>query len=478
MQPPTTDPRKAGDFVSSTLTCMIYEGLTRCLPGGDVELALAERVEISKDKTIYTFYLRKAYWTDGTSILASDFEKSWKQALQPLSSCALLFYPIKNAEAYAKGQMSIDAVGIRALDDRTLRIELQRPTPYFYALTAFPNFLPVASHAEENPMISSGPFQIEKMVHNSEILLKKNPNYWNEKQIFLDRIHISIVPDEMTALQMFERGELDWLGGSISPLPPDALDKLRDQLQFIPCSASTLCSFNTEVFPFNNLNLRKAFSCAIDREEIVHLITQGGQIAATSVLPPSFTKQKVCFFDPFGARLYFEKAIEELQITPKDLESVILYFKPSQIEKRLAQTLQRQWKDLFGMTIQLAQLDFKSHAAKLQNRTYHLSLASWIAQFDHPISILERFKDPANFKNYPGWEDERYTHLLNEAIRLNAKEELLLEAEEIFATQVPMTPIYHWSSPALCSPRIEAIPATPCGGILFERFKIRESEHL
>lgn len=471
-QPSTMDPRKAADFVSSTFVCMIFDGLTRCLPGGDVELAMAERVEISEDQKVYIFHLRNAYWTNGEPVTALDFEKSWKEVLSSPSGCTFLFYPIKNAEACVKGLATIEEVGIKALDQKRLRVELEIPTHYFYSLTAFPSFLPAPASAVADATVCNGPFRIEKMVHNSEIILKKNGTFWNEKEILLDEIHISIVPDEMTALQMFERDELDWLGGSISPLPPDAMDKLKERLQSIPCSASTLCTFNTEAFPFNNLNLRKAFSYAIDREEIVGKVTQGGQISANSILPPSFTRQTFSLFDPFGARIYFEKALDELQIDPQELETLTLYFKPTQVDKRLAQALQRQWQDLFGITIQLKQLDFKSHAQRLQSRDYQFSLASWIAQFDDPISILERFKDKTNLKNYPGWEDENFANLLRKAGESTIRGELLEEAESLLAAQLPLTPIYHWSSPTLCGPRIESVPTTPSGGILFERFKL------
>jgi oligopeptide transport system substrate-binding protein len=471
-QPATTDPRKAGDFVSSTLVCMIYEGLTRCLSGDEVEPALAERVVISKDKKVYVFHLRKAWWTDGTPITAYDFEKSWKGVIYPASSCAFLFYPIKNAERCAKGELSIDQVGIKALDSSTLQVELEQPTPYFYSLTAFPSFLPVASHAAEDPSVCSGPFWIEKMVHSSEIILKKNPSYWNAGQIALDEVHISIVPDEMTALQMFERGDLDWLGGSLSPLPPDALCQLEDRIHFIPSAATTICTFNTQVYPFNNASLRKAFSYAIDRDEIVGKVAEGGQTPASSILPPVFSDQTFFLSDPIGARLYFEMAIEELQIAPKALESLTLYFRPGQVEKRLAQTLQRQWKDVFGITINLIQLDFKSHAQRLQSRDYHISLASWIAQFNDPMSILQRFKDGSNLKNYAGWQDIRYINLLNEADNSDKRRELLEQAETFFACEMPITPIYHWRSPSLSNPIIESVATTPCGGVLFEKFKL------
>src|SRR5579872_4532777 len=144
MDPLTADPRKNGDLISSAFLFMLYEGLTRLLPNGQVELALAESVDVSADLCIYTFRLRKALWSDGHPITASDFEYSWKKTLAPAfpSPCQQLFYPIKNAEAAAEGKISTDQIRVQALDQRTLIVELNNPTPYFLSLISFCNFFP------------------------------------------------------------------------------------------------------------------------------------------------------------------------------------------------------------------------------------------------------------------------------------------------------------------------------------------------
>lgn len=470
--PSTFDPRRCADFVSSTIVCMTYEGLTRCLPEGNVELALAKEIEISSDKLTYTFHLRDAFWSDGQPITAYDFESSWKEILSPPKPCAFLFYPIKNAERCVKKEIAINEVGILALDEKTLQVKLENPTPYFQNLTAFPSFLCAPAH---NPgaKVLSGPFLYESISENHEIVLKKNAFYWNRKNIFLDKVHISIVPDESTALEMFENGDLDWLGGPLSPLPPDAIDKLKDDLIFIPNAASTICTFNTQEFPFCNLNLRKAFALSINRDEIVERVTGAGQVPAKSMLPPTFSGQEYPLTDLKKAKEHFEMALKELGIDPRELESLVLFYRPSQIEKRLAQTLQSGWFKAFGIQISLAQLDYKSHTHRLQTRDYQLALASWIAQFDDPLSILSRFKDSSHLKNYPGWEDSFYSNLLDIANSSENRLEVLAEAEKVFGQNMPLCPIYHWSSPALCSSRVESIATTPCGGVLFERFKLK-----
>lgn len=458
LQPQTLEPAKAGDFPSATLICLIYEGLTRCHPDGGVEPALAKHVEISRDQMTYLFHLRHAQWSDGRPITAYDFETAWRKCL--FSSSAYLFYPILNGEKCAKQELPLEAFGVHAVDDATLRVQLEHPTPYFYSLTAFPSFLPAPSHSQD-PAVCSGPFQIQKMVLNSEILLVKNNCFWNRKQIFLDTLHIAIVPDETTALHLFEQGELDWVGGPLSPLPPDALDQM-DQIRFVPNAASTFICFNTQTGPFQDIHLRKAFAYAIDREQIL----PSGQLLATRLLPDSLLSGPPLSlpFDPEAARRH-------LQLAAPLPATLTLYYKPNQTDRRLAQTLQKQWKEVLGVTVQLEQLDLKSLAQRLQSRDYHLCLASWIAQFDDPICILERFKDRANLKNYPGWEDPVFAQLLQEAATSPHRLALLQQAESLMADQLPLLPLYHWRSPALCSSRLTSVSTTPCGGILFERFR-------
>jgi oligopeptide transport system substrate-binding protein len=460
-EPLTLDPVQAGDFISSTLICMIYDGLTRCSPDGSIEPAIASSYEVSEDKTVYLFHLRDAYWSDLTRVTAFDFENSWKRALSLPSPSAPLFYPIKNGEKCIKGEASLEEVGIKALNNNTLQVTLEKPTPYFYSLTAFPTFLPFKKEG-----IYNGPFQIKKQLQCSEILLSKNPTYWNCEHIALDKIHISIIPDEMTALQMFERGELDWIGGPLSPLPIDAMESLQNTLSYVPSVASTFCTFNTTSAPFQNPHLRQAFSYAINREKIVSQIGFTGQTPAQSILPPALSSQKIDLFNLEKAKELFSQALLEMQLDA--LEPLTLYYRSGQTEKILAQLLKQQWEKAFGIKIELVQLDIKTHTAKLQAKDYQIALSLWIAQFFDPVSLLDRFKNRENLKNYAGWQDETYLSFL--------KEEKYVEAENRLYEELPIAPIYHWNFPALQGPRLEATAVSPCGGILFERFTLRTSQ--
>jgi oligopeptide transport system substrate-binding protein len=491
--PQTLDPRKSGDFTSATLICLLYEGLTRCLPNGEVEYGIAEKIEVSEDQRVYTFHLRKSFWNDGRSVTAHDFESSWKKILDPAfpSLCSYLLFPVRNAEAYAKGELPLSEVGIRALDPRTLRVELERPTPYFLSLTAFPLLFPVPSHIEGQcqdwtptftaSFVGNGPYRIEKAVSNGEILLVKNRQFWNLKKPSLDSIHISIVDDESTALQMFERKELDFVGGPLSPLSPDAIEQLkaRGKLQFLPMAASTYISFNTTQFPFHNEALRKAFFLSIDREMIVKEVVLGEQEPASRLLPPAlFGKRKKVLlapFEPKAAVQLFQQALQELGIEPKSLESIVLYYKNGQLEKRLAQVLQSQWKKTLGIELKIESAEAKNYQQRLHSKDYQISIASWIAQFSDPINLLERFRLGTNPKNYAGWESAPFGELLAEAASAANPEmriDLLEKAEALFGEEMPIAPLYHWTCPYTCHSRLKTIATTPVGGVLFDKFEV------
>lgn len=479
--PATLDPRKSSDFLSSTLICLLYEGLTRCAPEGGIEPGLAKEWTISADQRVYTFTLRKSFWTDGRPVTAFDFERSWKKMIDPSFSCpsAYLLFPIKNAEKCAKKQIGPDEVGILALDSQTLQVELERPAPFFLELTAFPLFLPAPDCESISGEICNGPFKLEKPLNSGAIHLVKNTQCWNSDRIDIEKIQIQIVSDENTALEMFERGEIDWLGAPLAPLPPDSIPSLQDRLQFIPMAASTLLSFNTQEFPFQNPKIRKALSLCIDRDEIVSDILFTGQIPAERCLPPSlFGKPLPPLFEKTNllkATILLQQALQEIGATLDDLEETTLYYKATQVDKRLAQVLQRRWKEALGFTVKIEQIDPKSLIDRLHRRDYKIALCAWISQFHDPINILERYRLSSNQKNYAGWENARFTSLVERALAdLDPQERIdhLIQAEEILADEVPVFPLYHWASPSLTNPRIKQTPTTTSGGVLFEHFSI------
>lgn len=475
--PTTLDPRKSADFVSSTLASLLFEGLTRCKENDAIEPGVAERWEISSDQTVYTFFLRPCTWSDGSPVTAEDFVRSWRKVLDPLfaSPSSYLLYPIKNGEKFAKGEAREEDIGICALDPHTLEVRLEKPTPHFLSLTAFPLLVaaPPCMEKGREPLLSNGPFVLAREKPHASLSLQKNPLYWNRSAVDLEGVEIEIMPSEWTALHLFQKGELDWIGAPLMALSLDALEALGGDptLSFHEAAASTFCAFNTQKAPFDCLPLRKAFALAIDRTQI--LAAPGAQIA-DRVLPPCFLKGLPLYhFDEAGA----QDALQEARLLLGELPPVTLLFRSGPAEKRLAQLLQAEWKKHLGIEVFLQQVDAKTHAERLQQGAHQIALASWIAQYHDPLNLLERFQS-LHAKNPSRWISSSYQLLLEKIADLplgSQRDDAVREAEALLAQELPLLPLYHWKNPSLTQERVAFLPYTSNGGILFEKAVLRET---
>ena len=478
----TLDPRKTGDVVSSSMSFLLFSGLTEVQSDGSIALALAKSYDLSEDKKAYTFYLGDHKWSDGSSITAYDFEKSWKKTISPAfpSLCPQLFYCIKNAELAANGKVNVEEVKIKAIDDKTLRIDLEYPTPYFLSLVSFCVFSPVPSHIEKvddsgKALVCSGPYTLKKRVHNHEFLLEKNPLFWNAKKTNFLTIHISVVNDDNTALQLYEQGDLDWIGAPLCQIPPESLSffEKQNELQITPIGGTVFCAFNTDTFPFNNYNIRKAFSLAMNRASIIKHMTQQKEKVATRLFPPVIMNEvnKDLLFDNNTdlAKKYLAKGLEELKIKKEDL-SVTFSFSSNFLHKKIAQALQENWLNAFGINVQLQQHEKKYFLANLHRHQFKIAIGGLILQYNDPMNILERFKYKSQPKNYPAWEDQTYIDLLDEAQSQSdpVKRSLLLEkAESYICEKLPITPLYHMNYVQLQKPYVKNIFIGPIGDIHF-----------
>jgi oligopeptide transport system substrate-binding protein len=466
-EPLTLDPRMGSDLIGSTMHFFLFEGLMRTNPDGSVIPAQARSVSISDDRKTYTFHLRGTFWSDGSPVTAMDFEKAWKKILTPdfIAANAHLLFPIKNAEKAKKGLIPIDEIGIAAADDQTLIVQLEHPTPYFLDLVSFCVFFPVPHLLDEadpqwmkeagDHFISNGPFKLASWKHHNEIVFEKNPLYWEAPQIGLDKVQISMVANEATVLHMYQNGELDFLGLGLSPLPNDALSAYfkKGMLKTYSSPATTIVCFNVDKFPFNNINIRKAFAYAINRKSIVDNITMLSEHAATNLIPPNVKNHhNISFFkdhDVQKAREHFELGLKELNLTKAQFPLLKYAYSHGDLNHKLAQTLQQQWIEVLGVKVALDHTEHKILLDNLKTRSYDLAQSFWMAQYNNPMNILERFKWKSNAKNYPGWEHPEYIRLLDQANTSSSSEEMaqaLNAAEALLMEEMPLTPLYHWKS--------------------------------
>ncbi len=489
--PKTFDPRKGADPIASTVHFMLYEGLTRFLPDASVEPAAAEFWTLSEDKKIYTFTLRKSVWSDGSPVTAQDFEDSWKKILSPdfFSPNAHLLYPIKNGRAVKKGEMPIEALGIHSLDDRTLQVELETPTPYFLGLTAFCVLFPAKCGLDEkspnwaNPqtqqIVTNGPFVLREYKAGQSISLDKNKAYWDEKSFHLDGIEISIVRDSNTAIQLFEQKQLHIIGGSFSPLSQEqiAVFKGTQELYSRPTASSSVVFFNTEKGPLSNVHIRRALAFAIDRQSIVDHILQLGQSVALEAVPFSLKKERKPHLSehPLAqAKVEFEKGLEELQIDRSAFQNLTVTYFDSPQQQSIAQTLQKQWRDALGIELTIRQVDWNTFLDILNRRDFEIGQYFYWAQYPDPMNILERFQFKSSPKNYCNWESNRFSDLLKQSFLAaeNQRDQILEEAENILFEEMPFSALYHDKSAFLLQKNVKNFHQTVIGTICYKDLEI------
>ena len=495
-EPATLDPRKGGDVISSQMHFLLFEGLVNLNPDGSITPAQAQSFTVSPDGKTYTFLMRETSWSDGTPVTAYDFEKSWKDTLDPSfpSVNAHLLYCIKNAEAAKSGKAPLSEVGIDAKDAKTLIITLDKPTPYFLDLVSFCALFPVNTQKDkEHPdwaldasehFTSNGPFILKEWKHNNQLIAIRNPYYWDSINVRPDSVHFSMIDNETTALQMFENGLLDMIGEPLSPLPIDALPSLQKTGTLIkhPAAATTIIAFNVDKAPFNNIKIRKAFAYAIDRESIVKNITQMGELAAVNAVPPTLKNNRNhAFFkdaDTSLAKSLFEEGMQELGITRDAFKDISYYYFTSDLTHKVAQAIQQQWQKALNVHIKIENVEMKVLMDKLTKRDFAFAQSLWVAQYYDQMNILERFKCKANAKNYANWENPEYVRLLDESFYVNGTQraEILEKAETIFLDEMPICPIYHWEDAYLVQPHLNNAELIPIGDLVFKTLsKNRES---
>ncbi len=476
-EPPTLDPRKATDTISLAVIKMCFEGLLDFDESGQIIPALAERIEISEDRLTYTFHLRAASWSDGAPITALDVEHTWKAIIDPAFPCPFSsdLYVLKNGHAAKMGKCPVDQLGVNAINERTLRVELDHPTPYFLQLVASHSFPVVPSHIAipfpgwaENfspQFVCNGPFCLSRWKHNAEIDLIKNEHYWNAEKIRLQHISIPIIEDEMTTLNLFENGDLDWAGSPLSSLPLDAMEHLknRKEIHIHPIPGVYFYLFNTKQFPFTNAHIRRALSFAINREEIVSNVLQTGQPSATALIPPGMWNRSSGLFhdaDLEAARRELEIGLQELNITKEQLPVFNLSYNTNSGHHKIAQAIQGQWRSALGIQVVLNNMEWKVFLDQLRHYQFSIARMGGLAGFNDPMTFFELYKYPSSSDNYTQWNHPRFTELLCASDLATTPQErthILSQAEQILIEEMPLIPIYFYTAAYLKSKALKGV---------------------
>lgn len=487
-EPPSLHPGMANDTTSATVLDQIFEGLTRIDQDGEVTEAMAESIDVSDDQTTYTFHLREdANWSNGDPVTAEDFEYAWKWVLDPNNpdtDYAYQLYPIKNAEKAKEDDGSMDDVGITVEDEKTLIVELEQPTPYFLELTAFLTYYPINKKVVEDEedwatdasasYVTNGPFTLESWDHKDTIVLGQYEDYWDTEAVHLETINMMMIEDENTELSMFEQGELDRAGAPTGSIPLPAIQSLKDEekLNISPKSGIFYYMFNTEEEPFTNVNIRKAFAYAIDRQAIVDKISQTEEIPAMALVPSSiFEENEEGYFqdnDVEKAKELLEKGMEELEL--EELPPITLSYFSDEENKSISVALQDMWEKNLGVDVTLENEEWQVYLNTMSEGDYQVGRLGWSGDFNDAINFLEVFQKKGG-NNYSNWENEEYGDLLKESRTVSDPEErreILKEAESIFIDEMPVAPIFFYSNVWVQQDNVHDIEVSPLGSVQYK----------
>lgn len=448
--PPSLNPYIGVDLRSRCLFLALFEPLMRKNATGELTLAAADAVDVDSTQTLYTFHIRSHRWSNGEPVTAYHFEKAWKYALKPGSHCfrADLFYLIKNAEAVKRGELPLDAVGIWAPNEKTLVVQLEHPTPYFLDLTATSFFAPLYHPSDEEPTDFNGPFVVKERVHDQKLVFKQNPRYWDVKTIGLEEINFTMIKDPITALTLYEKGELDLVGDPFSSLPFDVIPALEasGQLKSKLISRIFYLLLNTDVIPFNVKSFRQALGLSIDRRQLTeHLFF--GELPSLSPLPKPLSSIEEKEFEQCqkNAVLLFEEALKELNLTRENFPIITLSYADLSGQKKLAEFIQEQWKKKLGIETKIECSDWNIHMSKVRKGNYQIGTLHLTTLYQDPMFYFDLFRDKKSLCNYTRWENANFRNLLEKSektIDKNDRHLYLQEAEWQLFDEMPAIPLF------------------------------------
>ena len=481
-EPSTLDPSLLSDVVASVVVLDLFEGLTVNAPDdGEPRLGVAKDYAVSDDQLVWTFELRpEARWSDGTNVVAEDFVYAWRRTLDPATGApgAEDLWLLKNGRAFNEGTLrDPDALGVRALGAHRLEVTLERPEPMLLRDLATSRCLPLPRHAIEahgarwtrpEHLVSNGPFRLVEWRPRERLVLRRSESYWNVAAIRLPAAELRFSDSESLVMRWYEAGEVHYTPRQVPFEKLVALQRAgRRDLWLEPLLGVSYLVFQVRTPPFDDVRVRRAFDRALDKAAFIHATLRGGQQPATHLLPERYAATagyggpRGPVFDPAAARRLLAEAGYP---GGAGFPEVRLACNASEVLARMATHLKTQWKEHLGVDVAVEQQEWKSYLARVREGDFELARFAMQGGVD-PADLLHIARS-GGANNLGGYTNERFDQLLSgaeaEADRIR-RFALVAEAEQILIDELPVLPLYFYTTPALLSPRVRGFAAESRG---------------
>jgi oligopeptide transport system substrate-binding protein len=503
-EPPSLDPSLSTDNVSINAVGNIFMGLTRTDPdSGEVVPYLATDWELSEDGLVYTFNMREdipwvsydpatGEWAQEVDeegnprfVNANDVVYGVKRTIDPAtaSDYSYVLYNILNAQAVNSGDegVTLDDVGVEALDDSTVQFTLEAPAGYFPSIAGMWIANPQPQWAieewdnkwtEAGLIVTNGPYGVEEWIHGGSLNLVKNPLWPEADTVQIERVEGVMITEDSTAFAMYENNELDTQG-----VPQTEIDRVKADpvlgAEFVnaPDAATYYYGFTNNKPPFDDVRVRAAFTQAIDRQSLIDNVTKGGQLPATSFAPPGIFGAPEpgtigLQSDAAAAQASLQEYLDENGMTIEDFNAmgITLMHNTSEGHANIAAAIQQMWRDTLGVDVKVENQEWKVYLETIQNTTPlaempHIWRLGWGADYaDENNWVHEVFNADAGANRLRrGCVDDTCTQVelseFDETTVMAAQEqdpakraELYAKAEELLsAEEVAFAPIYHYT---------------------------------
>lgn len=486
------DPQQATDGTSFEVIADYTDGLMQMDADGQAVPAIAESYDLSEDGLTYTFHLRDANWSNGQPVTAADFVFAWQRAVDPAVASEYAYMlsdigQIKNAAEIIAGDMDKSQLGVTAVDDKTLEVQLNVPVSYFLSLMYFPTFYPVNEEfftscgdtfaTSPDTTLSNGAFVMDSYEPAATAFhLTKNADYWDADRVKLPGLNYQVIQDSQQALMSYQTGDLD-----MTLVNGEQVDQVQDDPEFLTIGAGYLwyVSPNMDAVPeLDNLNIRLALTFAIDREAITTDVLKDGSAPTFTAVPMQFaagpdgsdysadqTKYAdVCAFDPEKAADYWNQGLEELGITELTLDMIV---DADDAPQKVAQVLKEQWETtLPGLTVNLTVEPKKQRVEDMQNGNFQLGLTRWGPDYADPMTYLGMWITD-NSNNYGLWSNAEYDSIIAECTTgdlctdAEGRWARLYDAEKIVMDEAVIFPLYTQCNAEMLSASVTGVEFHP-----------------
>ncbi|MEE1315015.1 MAG: peptide ABC transporter substrate-binding protein [Faecalimonas sp.] len=520
--PETIDPALNSAVDGGNMILHTFEGLLTVNEKGEIAEGQAEEWSASEDGLTWTFKLRDGLkWSDGTDLTAEDFVYSWRRVADPLTGAPYAETVLGMVKGYAeltakvteisdaaeaKGEPAdfavpeiealVEALGVKAVDEKTLEVTLAAPCTFFDSLAAFATLSPVQKATIEangdkwatsaETYVSNGAFNVTEWVPGSHIIVSKNENYWNKDAIKLDSIKFVLMEDANAAYSAYQNGTLLLA----KDVPTEEIPSLKDNDEFV---VETICgtyylSLNDAKAPFDNVNIRKALSLAIDRDYVANDLMQGTYVPAYNFMGPGWADPtggdfmekanggKTYISEDYDANLAEAKKLMEAEGYSADKRLTFTYStNDAGYHKVVAQYLQDAWKEIY-VDVKVEIVEWQSFTPMRRAGDYDASRNGWVADYFDPSNMLDLLFS-TNGNNDGKFNDADYDAAMTTSrttVDPEARSKALHDAEDILMEKAACIPVAYYADFWLQSPKLTGSWHTSTGYWYFHYADIAE----